>query len=193
MSPAPVARLGSTLVPRRKNPPAPVEPCRAGLHERRVNEIIIEPLTAERFAPFGDVFTPPAEPGRLYFEDALATMRPGARPSLSLATKADVAALPLSVTQMERHEFSSQTFVPLQPAEILVIVAPHGADGGPDMDTARAFRSAGRTGITYAANVWHHPFTLLSGVPASFAIFMWRDGGPGDEEFVGVPHRLVRA
>lgn len=178
-------------------PPQPIRTghkCRADRHENCVNEIIIEPLTAERFAPFGDVFAPPDEPGRTYVEAALANLRPGAaRPSLSLATKADVATLPLTVTQMERHEFSSQSFVPLQPAEILVIVAPHGADGGPDMDAARAFLSDGRTGITYGANVWHHPFTLVSGALGSFAIFMWRDGGPGDEEFVDVPPRLVRA
>ena len=124
----------------RTDPPAPAAPAsprRPGRDERRVTDIKIEPLTAEAFAPFGDVFTPPETPGRLYCADALANLRPGAKPSLSLAHKDAVAALPLTVTQMERHEFSSQTFVPMQDAGMLVIVAPHAADGGPDMGRAR--------------------------------------------------------
>ena len=35
-------------------------------------------------------------------------------------------------------------------------------------------------------NVWHHPNTVF-GAPAQFAVFMWRDGGKGDEEFFTLP------
>ncbi len=74
---------------------------------------------------------------------------------------------------------------------MLIIVAPHAADGGPDIAHARAFRTEGQTGLTYGADVWHHPLTIL-GAPASFAVFMWRDGGPDDEEFVDVAPTVVR-
>ena len=80
--------------------------------------------------------------GRTYFDGALGNLRPAARPSLSLARREELSSLPLTATQMERHEFSSQSFVPLEAGRWLVIVAPHAAGGGPDM--ANAPRLPGR-------------------------------------------------
>lgn len=147
-----------------------------------------EPLTVEAFAPFGDVLEAPAEPGRVYFERALASTRAKARPSVSLVTVAAHTAPTLLALRMERHEFSSQTFVPLEPARWLVLVAPRLADGGPDASRARAFIAGPGQGITYAMNVWHHPLTVLD-CPARFAIFMWLETPATDEEFrtLGTP------
>lgn len=145
-----------------------------------------EPLTSAGFLPFGEVIECPKIPGRTYFEDALANLRPKARPSISLTVKAPLAALPLRSTTMERHEFSSQSFIPQEGGRWLAIVAPHAAGGGPDMARARAFLARPDQGVTYGANVWHHPFTVLDR-EARFVILMWRDGSQGDEEFVEVP------
>ena len=41
-------------------------------------------------------------------------------------------------------------------------------------------------GVTYKADTWHHPLTVLDR-PAAFAVFMWLDGSKGDEEFVTLP------
>jgi ureidoglycolate lyase len=144
--------------------------------------LIVEPLSAERFAPFGEVLQIPHAAGRSYFDRALANLRPSARPSLSLSRKEQVSSLPLAATQMERHEFSSQSFVPIDVGRWLVVVAPHAERGGPDMAAARAFLAGPDQGVTYGANVWHHPLTILERV-ASFAVFMWLEGGKGDEEF----------
>jgi ureidoglycolate hydrolase len=46
-------------------------------------------------------------------------------PSLSLSRKEDLSSLPLAARQMERHEFSSQSFVPIEVGRWLVVVAPH--------------------------------------------------------------------
>ena len=142
------------------------------------------PLTAAAFAPFGEVLAAPDAPGRDYFERALANRRPGAWPSLSLTRREPAAGL-LAVTAMERHAWSSQSFVPLDPARWLVLVAPHAAAGGPDMARAAAFIAGPGQGVTYGADVWHHGLTVLD-APARFAVFMWRDGTAGDEEFVDV-------
>jgi ureidoglycolate lyase len=83
---------------------------------------------------------------------------------------------------MERHEFSSQSFVPIDCSGWIVMVAPHTADNRPDMTKARAFLAGPEQGVTYSANIWHHPLTIVER-PASFAIFMWLEGGKGDEEF----------
>jgi len=145
-----------------------------------------EPLTAAAFAPFGAVLEPPAEPGRRYFDALLVNRRAGAQASLSIAQLEPLAPLPLVATMLERHEFSSQSFLPLTPARYLVIVAPAAADGGPDPAGVRAFVAAGGQGISYHAGTWHHGMTVLD-APASFAIVMFRDGGAGDEEFVTLP------
>jgi len=142
------------------------------------------PLTAEGFAPFGDVLAVPEGPGRTYIDRSLSNRRPGARPSLSMIRK-EASPGPLLVRQMERHAFSSQSFIPLSPARFLVLVAPHADGGGPDMARAAAFLAGPGQGVTYGADVWHHPFTLF-GAPAAFAVTMWLDGTAGDEEFVDV-------
>ena len=149
-----------------------------------------EPLTSAAFLAFGEVIECPSIPGRTYFEDALANLRPHARPSISLTVKDKPATMPLRSTTMERHEYSSQSFIPQQAGRWLVIVAPHAKDGGPDMARARAFLAGPMQGVTFGANVWHHPFTVLD-APARFVIVMWRDSTKGDEEFVQVPEFTV--
>jgi ureidoglycolate lyase len=140
-----------------------------------------QPLTQQSFDPFGQVLEMPSAASRIYFSDALANARPHARPSLSLAVR-EPTALPLAATILERHEFSSQTFIATDVSRWLVMVAPHLATGGPDMSKARAFLPAPGQGVTFGANVWHHPLTVFDR-PAAFAIYMWLDGTAGDEEF----------
>ena len=148
--------------------------------------ITAQPLTAAAFAPFGEVIERPSHFGRIYFNDALANGRLSATGSLSL-TKSQALATPiLTATKMERHEFSSQSFVPLDVSRYLVIVAPHGAAGKPDHMRLHAFVARGVQGVTYGMNVWHHPLCVLDR-PGQFAVFMWLDGGNGDEEFVDLP------
>lgn len=143
--------------------------------------LIAEPLGAEAFAPFGDVLEAPAEPGRIYFDTGLGNGRPRARPSLSISNVAPLHALPLEAVHMERHEFSSQSFVPVDAGRWFVIVAPQRADGRPDAGQARAFLAGLGQGVTYHANVWHHPMTVLDR-PARFAVFMWLADDDKDTE-----------
>ena len=146
-------------------------------------KLVPEPLTAEAFAPFGRVLSAPAQPGRISASDCLQNLRPGARVQLTLSTAAP-KTLPLVSKVMERHEFSSQTFMPLDASSYVVVVAPH-SDGRrrPDMGRARAFLVRGDQGISYGADVWHHPMTALDR-EARFAVLMWTDGTSEDEEFI---------
>jgi ureidoglycolate lyase len=148
--------------------------------------LLAQPLTAEAFAPFGDVFDRLEQPGRVYTEAALGNGRPQAWPSLSMACNLPVAGLQIEVRELERHAQSSQTFVPVEAGRWLIVVAPHAAAGGPDVTRAQAFVATPQQGVTYRADTWHHGRTVLDR-PGHFAIFMWRDGTAGDEEFVAVP------
>lgn len=149
-------------------------------------DITTQPLTREAFAPFGDVIDVPQEAGRIYYESALGNLRDKAHPSLSVSLKPETPDRPLQAKYLERHEFSSQTFMPLDDvSRYLVIVAPHAADGAPDVTKVKAFIATGKQGITYKANTWHYGLTVLDR-PGKFAVFMFRDGGKTDEEFVDV-------
>jgi len=153
-------------------------------------ELIPLPLTKEAFAPFGDVIDVPKEVGRTYYEDALGNLRPNAKASLSMTFRLPTPDRPLKSETMERHEFSSQSFVPVDVGRWLIVVAPHAAKGGPDMAAARAFIANGQQGVTYKPDTWHHGLTTLD-KPGRFAVFMWR-AGTKDEEFVPVAPFTVK-
>ena len=154
-------------------------------------ELIAVPLTADAFAPYGEVLEAPAEPGRTFFESSLGNLRVGARPNLKIVTKLPVRGLPLEANMLERHEFSSQSFIPIDVGRMLIMVAPHAPEGGPDVKRALAFFASSRQGVTYRPNTWHHPSTVLD-KRACFAVFMWCDGSKSDEEFVNVAPFTIR-
>jgi ureidoglycolate lyase len=154
-------------------------------------EIVPQPLTRDAFAAFGDVIDVPDEAGRKYYEEALGNLRPAARPSLWVSVKPEAPERPVRAELLERHEFSSQTFMPLDVGRWLVVVAPHAPQGGPAAERAKAFIASGRQGVTYRPNTWHHGLTVLDR-PGRFAVFMWRDGTKGDEEFVPVSPFTIR-
>ena len=110
--------------------------------------------------------------------------------SLAVATVEPKATFPLDVKVLERHEHSSQTFIPLRVSRYLVLATLDAPGGGPDLSRLRAFVARAGQGVTYAMGTWHHPLTVLDG-PAAFAVLMWRDGSPGDEEFVPVTTPLT--
>ena len=152
--------------------------------------IKIEPVTAEAFAPFGQLLPPrPPGQGRQELDEELQNARASARPRLSIAT-VEPKSLPLTVTKLERHVHSSQAFVPLDCASYLVLVAPHGEGDRPDMGRIRAFRVPGDTGINYRADTWHHPLAPLERT-ARFAILLFVDGTATDEEWADLPEELV--
>ncbi len=144
-------------------------------------KIKLEPLTQERFAPFGQVLDLPAEPGRADYSNHLENRRADARVCFR-TSKTAASTLPLKTSTMERHAHSSQAFVPVEGGQYIVMVAPHGVDGGPDMTAARAFLAEPHQGINYKADVWHHPMTVID-QPATFTTVMWLADDGEDEEF----------
>lgn len=152
--------------------------------------VLAKPLNAVDFAPFGEVMLMPETPDRVYYQNALGNLRPHAHPSISTILKLPSPGLPFEISMLERHEFSSQSFMPAQVNTWLIVVAPHDALGKPDLERVQAFLADHRHGITYRPNTWHHELTVFD-APARFNIFMWRDQSSGDEEFCSVPTFLV--
>ena len=150
-----------------------------------VPKIIAQPLNKDNFSEFGEVIQTPPEGVRQFFNDRLENNRTDARVDLSLATIKPVEKLPLHATVMERHPYSSQTFLPLRASRYFVVVAPDADDGGPDLSRVRAFVAEGNQGVTYRCGIWHHGMTVLD-ESAVMAVLMWCDGSGGDEEFLDI-------
>lgn len=152
--------------------------------------IIARELSAEAFAAYGDVVEAPAQSGRAYFNTSVINLRASAQPKLWMLTKQPAAPLPLQFDLLERHQFSSQSFVPIDLSRWLVVVAPHSERGGPDVDRVEAFLADPRQGVSYRPNTWHGSLTVFDKV-SRLTVFMWLDGTPADEEIVAVPPFMV--
>lgn len=145
--------------------------------------IPLQALTAEAFAPFGDVIEAAGEPSFAFnggmadrYHDLARTeaLGDGARIGISIG-HARPYALPLTLDLVERHPFGSQAFVPLSRDPFLVIVAPD-ENGSPG--TPRAFLTAPGQGVNYLRGVWHGVLTPLG--HASAFLIVDRVGRTGD-------------
>ena len=122
-----------------------------------------EPLTAERFAPYGDVIEAGgrarAGMNAARFErfDGLCNVdvAAGGRVAVSIARCRVATALPYRIDIVERHPLGSQAFVPLSRARLVVVVAPPGE--AVEAGDLRAFATNGRQGINYHRGTWHMP------------------------------------
>jgi len=136
-------------------------------------EIRTEPLTAEAFAPFGDVIEAKGAPDRIinqgkcgrYHDRARLDFGPDGRAGISLFD-AEPRALPYTLEMLERHPEGSQAFIPLNLAEFLVIVA---ADDENRPARPRAFLAAPGQAINFHRGTWHGVLTPLS-APGLFAV-----------------------
>ena len=135
-----------------------------------------EPLTAEAFAPFGDVIEAAGAPDMVInqgfaerFHDRarldFGTGSDAGRAGISLF-RARPRALPYRLHLLERHPLGSQAFIPMQATPWLVIVAPD-ESGRPGLP--RAFIAQPGQGVNYLRATWHGVLTPL-GEPALFAV-----------------------
>ena len=124
-------------------------------------ELKAEPLTAEAFAPFGDVMDArtaasfPINAGRTQRHHDLAkveTLGDNARTLINIFVSQPIT-LPLALTFLERHPQGSQAFMPLHEERFIVVVAPPGEHIDPS--DVRAFVTDGRQGVNYHAGTWH--------------------------------------
>ncbi len=128
--------------------------------------IVAEPLTAEAFAPFGDVIETRDAPSfqinggmcdRFHDLARMEFIGPAARVNISIGFGRPYA-LPLSLTLVERHPLGSQAFVPMTEDPFLVVVAP---DEGGVPGRPRAFLTTPGQGVNYLRNHWHGVLTPL--------------------------------
>ncbi|PIV76766.1 MAG: ureidoglycolate lyase [Rhodobacteraceae bacterium CG17_big_fil_post_rev_8_21_14_2_50_65_11] len=152
------------------------------------------PLTAEVFAPFGDVLEAEGAPDKLInqglcgrYHDRARLDFDGGRAGLSLF-KAELRRLPYRLEMMERHPLGSQAFIPMSDDAFVVIVAQ---DAGNRPDTPLAFLTRPGQAVNFHRNTWHGVLTPISG-SGLFAVI--DRIGPGEnlqEHWFGTPCEVV--
>lgn len=111
--------------------------------------------------------------------------RADAKANLALI-RAPFTDLPVVIETLERHPFSTQSFLPLGDTSYLAIVAKSGSDKGPDLDTLSAFLVPSGIGIAYRPDTWHVGMMALGGA-GHFAMFIYENGSPDDCHYLPVP------
>ncbi|MBO9396106.1 ureidoglycolate lyase [Shimia sp. R9_2] len=153
------------------------------------------PLTAEAFAPFGDVITLRDAPDKIinqgmcgrHHDLAQMDFGPMGRAGISLFN-ATPRTLPYTLDMVERHPDGSQAFIPMTEHAFLVIVAK---DLGGIPDVPQAFLAAPGQGINFHRNIWHGVLTPLS-APGLFAVVDRIGDTANLEEFwFDTPYRVV--
>ncbi|SIO02534.1 ureidoglycolate lyase [Rhodovulum sp. ES.010] len=152
-----------------------------------------EPLTAEAFAPFGEVietggpFVTINEGACRRFTDLATFDIAEGRAGLSLF-QAEIRAPPYDCTLLERHPLGSQCFIPMQSSRFLVIVA---ADAGGVPGTPRAFVAADHQSVNIARNTWHGVLCPIAGSGLFAVIDRIGAGGNLEEHRLGRPIRVT--
>ena len=141
-----------------------------------------EPLTADAFAPFGDVLDATGEHRLInaglckrHHDRAQLDFGPEGRAGISVF-QAEPRALPYEFDLIERHPEGSQAFLPMTADPFLVIVST-----GPGA-TPRAFLTNGAQGINLHRGTWHGVLTPLSS-PGLFAVVDRIGTTPNLEEY----------
>ena len=127
-----------------------------------------EPLSAERFAPYGEVIetsrggADAMNAARFERFDDLCNvdLSNDGRIAVSIARCRTPTSLPLRLDIVERHPLGSQAFIPLSPCKMVIVVAP--PEESVDAGDLRAFVTNGRQGFNYRRGTWHMPLVSFA-------------------------------
>lgn len=158
--------------------------------------IKIQPLTAEAFAPFGDVLDTNGDPDKLinkgmcgrYHDRAQLDFADG-RAGISLF-KANLRSFPMRIELVERHPEGSQAFLPLGSEPFVVVVAPD-VDGKPGQPIA--FMTLPGQGVNYHRGVWHGVLAPMSGNGLFAVVDRIGHGANLEEHWFDNPAQVTKA
>ena len=148
-----------------------------------------EPLTAEVFAPYGDVIETANRDffminnGSTKRYHRLAEVQLGTPEDRGIISifRAQALSMPLNIKMMERHPLGSQAFIPLKQNPFLLLVAEPGET--PAAASIRAFVTDGTQGVNYHRGVWHHPILCCEAEDDFLVVDREGEGNNCDEYF----------
>lgn len=144
-----------------------MHPSHAKINDALPVSLACQPLTAKTFSSYGEVLQ--------LFAPTTQKVNQGTSERLDLPAALDLvdrqgqAVLAVFQAQaqnpqgpcllLERHQWGSQTFVPLTGARCRLLVAL--GQNKPDLSTLRCFEVTGQQGFTLHKGTWHHPLMAL--------------------------------
>lgn len=155
-------------------------------------DIFCAPLTAEAFAPFGDVLQLRDAPDKLinaglcgrHHDLARLDFGRGGRAGISLFD-AEPRSLPYELDLLERHPEGSQAFIPMTRNPFLVIVSETA------LSRPQAFLTGPGQGINLHRGTWHGVLTPLA-APGLFAVIdRIGDTANLEEHHLDPPWRII--
>lgn len=153
------------------------------------------PLTAESFAPFGDVIEISGAPDKVINQGMcgrhhdLAQLDFGdGRAGISLFD-AQARHFPYTVELVERHPDGSQAFVPLSGVAMLVIVAE---DAGGKPENLRAFVSQPGQSFNLHRGVWHGVLAPIEHSGQYIVIDRIGEGSNLEEHWFKTPYEVMK-
>ncbi|HEY9021736.1 MAG TPA: ureidoglycolate lyase [Paracoccaceae bacterium] len=157
--------------------------------------ITARPLTAQDFAPYGDVLEAEGQADKMinqgfcgrWHDRAQLDFGPEGRAGISVF-KAEPRSLPYTLDLLERHPDGSQAFIPMSMTDWLVIVAEDDA-GQPGRITA--FIAAPGQGVNLHRGTWHGVLTPLH-APGLFAVIDRIGATPNLQEFPLEVPRIIK-
>lgn len=178
--------------------------------------MIARPLTIESFSPYGSIISPDEEVKKSnesssntnegkaikifqvsqiqnplgqdtpHWQFSHLFPEPHLRRHLCLDNRRDVVKH--SVPILEKHPYTSQTFLPIGAprtdiAYLSVVALEDAQTKKPDLSTAKAFLCKGNQVVTYGAGVWHTPMTVAGpNEYVDFAVLNYELLDPGAPE-----------
>jgi len=133
-----------------------------------LNVLSIETINQKIFSPFGDIIEKTNSNKKLTINQGT-TIRHSEISKLNLNTNngdsyisifsGEPRKFPIEIKILEKHPLATQTFLPIQNFDWLVVVAQE-ENNMPNLNTLRCFKVNSETGITYKTNTWHHPLLV---------------------------------
>lgn len=149
-----------------------------------MNEILTQPLTAEVFAPYGDVLETSGDPTVIInqgmcarYSDLAKLDFSDGRAGISIF-KSEMRVIPYQLDMVERHPDGSQAFISMSQHPFLVIVADD-QNGTPI--NPQAFVATNGQGINFHRGTWHGVLTPLH-KPGLFVVIDRIGAGTNIEE-----------
>ena len=151
-----------------------------------MTDVIVQPLSAGAFAPFGDVLDCGGAPDKIinqglcgrFHDRAVLDFGAGGRAGVSLFN-AQPRDLPYRLEMVERHPDGSQCFVPMHQNPWLVIVAEGQAAAPGDV---LAFLAEPGQAVNFHRSTWHGVLTPLH-APGLFAVIDRIGDTPNRQEY----------
>jgi ureidoglycolate hydrolase len=155
--------------------------------------VAIEPMARAAYSPYGSLVaaddTLPFRYANMqtarrfnHLADVLNLRPDSARLNLCVFRCQPLAGLPLSVKLLEKHQFSTQVFMPTTDGARYIAIVALG-DDKPDLSTLKAFEVTNPAGVSYHPGIWHYPMTVLDR-QVDFACLVYEDGSEDDCEVV---------